>query len=119
MTRIALIRRLSVVAVGWVLAACSGGTPPTAGVTVAPPTAISPASPPATATQSPPPAIASPVAEATSLPTATAILPTETLPPTEAVALFNGLPQGYTDDGFPYLGDPAAPVTLIDYSDFL
>jgi hypothetical protein len=119
MTRLALIQRLSVVALGWVLAACAGGTPPAAGVTVASPTAVSPASLPATATQPQPPAVASPLAEATSLPTATAILPTEALPPTEAVALFNGIPQGYTDDGFPYLGDPAAPVTLTDYSDFL
>lgn len=57
------------------------------------------------------------------LPTETlplAPLPTDTSPPaTEAVALFNGIQQGYTADGFPYLGDPAAPVTLIDYSDFL
>lgn len=115
MTRIALIQRLSIVSLGLMLAACAGGTPPTTGVTASPLTAVSPASPPVTATPSPPSAIA----EATSLPTATAILPTETLPPTEAVALFNGIPQGYTDDGFPYLGDSAAPATLIDYSDFL
>jgi hypothetical protein len=113
MTRIALIQRLSIVSLGLVLVACARGTPPTAGAAAPPRTAVSPASPPVTAMPSPA------LVEATSLPTAAAILPTETLPPTEAVALFDGIPQGYTDDGFPYLGDPAAPVTLIDYSDFL
>jgi hypothetical protein len=33
--------------------------------------------------------------------------------------LYHGIPQGYTDDGFPYLGSPDAPITLYDYSDFL
>ncbi len=115
MTRFALIQRLSAAALGLVLAACAKGTPSAAGVTVAPPTAVAPASPPATATLSP----SSAIAEATPLPTTTAILPTEAMPPAESVALFNGIQQGYTDNGFPYLGDPAAPVTLIDYSDFL
>jgi hypothetical protein len=32
---------------------------------------------------------------------------------------FNGIPQGRTADGFPFLGNPDAAVTLIDYSDFL
>ncbi len=38
---------------------------------------------------------------------------------TAAVALFNGIPHGITAEGFPYLGNPDAPVTMIDYSDFL
>lgn len=33
--------------------------------------------------------------------------------------LFNGIPHGLTEDGYPYLGDPDAGITLIDYSDFL
>jgi hypothetical protein len=37
----------------------------------------------------------------------------------EDAPLFDGITHGYTDDGFPFLGDAAAPVTLIDYSDFL
>jgi hypothetical protein len=38
---------------------------------------------------------------------------------TENILLFDGIPQGQTIDGFPYLGSPDAPVTLVDYSDFL
>jgi len=37
----------------------------------------------------------------------------------EDVPLFDGISHGYTADGFPFLGDANAPVTLIDYSDFL
>ena len=52
----------------------------------------------------------------TNVPTATsAPLPTAT----DAVALFNGIPHGITAEGFPYLGNPDAPITMIDYSDFL
>jgi hypothetical protein len=35
------------------------------------------------------------------------------------VQLFNGIAQGYTADGFPYLGNSEAPISLHDYSDFL
>jgi hypothetical protein len=38
---------------------------------------------------------------------------------TEPVLLYDGLAQGKTIDGFPFLGSPDAPVTLVDYSDFL
>jgi hypothetical protein len=36
-----------------------------------------------------------------------------------AASQYQGLPQGVTPDGFPFLGKPDAPITLIDYSDFL
>ncbi len=39
--------------------------------------------------------------------------------PTDAVALYDGLTHGITAEGFPYLGDPNAPLTMTDYSDFL
>lgn len=41
--------------------------------------------------------------------------------PTEApaVVLFKGIPHGTTEDGFPYLGEADAELTLVDYSDFL
>lgn len=29
------------------------------------------------------------------------------------------IPQGVTAEGYQYLGDPAAPVTMVMYSDFL
>jgi len=29
------------------------------------------------------------------------------------------IPQGVTPEGYQYLGDPAAPLTLVMYSDFL
>ena len=38
---------------------------------------------------------------------------------TETILLFDGIPQGQTIDGFSFLGSPDAPVTLVDYSDFL
>ncbi|MBK8047682.1 MAG: thioredoxin domain-containing protein [Anaerolineales bacterium] len=31
---------------------------------------------------------------------------------------FDGMPVGFTEDGFPFRGDPNAPVTMIEYSDF-
>ena len=32
---------------------------------------------------------------------------------------YDGLPAGFTEEGYPYLGDPAAPVTVEEYSDLL
>lgn len=48
-------------------------------------------------------------------------IPTESLAPTETSVdmLYNGLPHGLTEAGFPYLGDPDAAVTVVVYSDFL
>ena len=40
-------------------------------------------------------------------------------PATAPLPPFNGIPQGRTPEGFPTLGEANAPVTLIDYSDFL
>ena len=46
--------------------------------------------------------------------------PTPEPTPTEVpFALFDGMPQGLTDEGFAFLGNPDAPVTVTDYSDFL
>lgn len=38
---------------------------------------------------------------------------------TEDQPLYDGIPTGQTEQGFPFLGQPDAPVTVIDYSDFL
>jgi len=51
-------------------------------------------------------------------PTTAAVAP-PAVAATMTLPLFNGLPQGRTADGFPFLGNPDAAVTLIDYSDFL
>ena len=32
--------------------------------------------------------------------------------------IYNGLPVGFTPEGFPFRGDPNAPVTMVEYSDF-
>jgi hypothetical protein len=67
-------------------------------------------------------ATAVPQQQPTGVPEATPVPPTE-LPVVEAAAaqaaLYQGIPHGYTAEGFPYLGDANAAVTLTDYSDFL
>ncbi len=34
-------------------------------------------------------------------------------------ATYLGLPVGFTSDGFPYIGDPDAPVSLVEFTDYL
>jgi hypothetical protein len=42
-----------------------------------------------------------------------------TLQPTiQPTAAPEGIPSGFTEDGLPYLGDPNAPVTLYEHSEF-
>ena len=36
-----------------------------------------------------------------------------------AEGTYLGLPVGFTDDGFPYIGDPEASVSLVEFSDYL
>ena len=62
---------------------------------------------PATPKPTPPAAADTPVPE----PTATTAVPT--------VALTEGdVPMGFTEEGLPYMGDPDAPVTLYEHSEF-
>ena len=37
----------------------------------------------------------------------------------EALETYQGTPVGFTADGFPYRGNPTAPLTLVEYSDYL
>ena len=32
---------------------------------------------------------------------------------------YNGLPVGFTEEGYPFRGNPDAPVTIVEYSDYL
>lgn len=62
------------------------------------------------------------VAEATAPTAAPAPSPTNVPPtpePTAGLPLYEGLVQSIAEDGTPLLGDPAAPVVITDYSDFL
>jgi protein-disulfide isomerase len=55
----------------------------------------------------------------TPAPTAIAQVPTPTLSEVTETTVSEGeVPAGLTDDGAPYRGDPNAPVTLVEYSDF-
>ena len=44
--------------------------------------------------------------------------PTATMPPT-TVPITAEVQMGFTEDGAPYRGDPNAPVTLVEHSEFL
>jgi len=77
------------------LTACANATPAPSAPTIAP-TAMPATRAPSTPTIAPP-----------------------TLPATPAPSAANVIPQSVTQDGFFALGNPSAPVTLIDYSDFM
>ncbi|MBK9712690.1 MAG: hypothetical protein IPO81_15470 [Kouleothrix sp.] len=84
------------------LAACGSATS-TPGTTA--PTGAQPTRAPAPATAAPPPAAATAAGQ-----------PTVAAPPT---ATASGIPEGLTPEGYHVLGRADAPVTLINYSDFL
>lgn len=88
-------------------------------------TAVSPSPPPETAVLPtatfPPPIItnvATPAA-ATAVPSPTATLAATVAPTAVATAAETGVISGRTAEGAFFLGDPNAPITHVDYSDFL
>jgi hypothetical protein len=83
-----------------------------------PPTAV--LSPP-TAVSSPPTAVPTnePPVEPTAVPTDAPITEEPTEIPTQEPAAETAVIAGRLDDGAFFLGAPDAPVTMIDYSDFL
>jgi len=63
--------------------------------------------------------------QATPEPTATSSLPADTPAPaatTEvlipSISASGEVPMGFTEEGSPYRGNPDAPVTLVEYSEF-
>lgn len=111
-----------------ILSGCGGAAP---APTAAPPTQASSTEPAAPPTNTPLPAQAEAIAEPTAAGEQATVAPTEpaaaqepeaTTPPEPAppAAEVDWLTvEGKTADDFTYLGNPDAPVTIIDYSDFL
>ena len=63
--------------------------------------------------------------KATPEPTATPLPPTDTPKPAATTEVLipsisggGEVPMGFTEEGAPYRGDPHAPVTLLEYSEF-
>ena len=101
--------RLAALLAAVLVAACSAPQPDASSAPTLAPDSPSPAATAAPTTAPSPPATAS-VAEPT---VALAANPTSEAQTVAAV------PSGKTPEGYNYLGDPDAPVTLQDYSDFL
>jgi hypothetical protein len=106
------IRRMLLLALLGVLAACGNAVPTTQSAATAAPVAGQPAaqSPPTTAPTSA--STAATISPPTKLPVATAVAPQPT-------AAGDALAEGLTSEGYHFLGRADAPATLVMYSDFL
>jgi len=103
---------VSLAALLWVTAACT--------TQVTPPTAADPA-PAATAAP-----VEAPAADPAAAPVGAAV--DAAAPAADGLALvgaavpgdetYKGLPVGFTEDGFPYRGEPDAPIVMLEYSDY-
>jgi hypothetical protein len=51
--------------------------------------------------------------------TATRPAPSATVARPTSTVVAGGVPVGFTEDGAPYRGDPNAPVTLLEFSEYL
>ncbi len=125
--RVSLSGLAALLLVAVLAAACGAESTPAAGPQPAPTVELAAATatnPPATATTAPTDTPA-PVAPAVDTPTSAPAAPTDTpLPaptdtpaPTATPAVVAAF--GLTEDGLYFRGNPAAAVTVIDYSDFL
>lgn len=95
--------RAAIVAIGVLVVFLSAACAPLATPTSATePTTESAAEAPAVETAAPVEEAAAPAEEALPVPTET----------------HNGIPVGFTSEGFPFRGDPNAPVTMVEYSDY-
>ncbi|MBN1402822.1 MAG: thioredoxin domain-containing protein [Anaerolineae bacterium] len=125
---------IMLIAVLILMAGCAQGTPvtPTAqeavvGVAATPTTqspAVGPAKPAATATASPVPATSEPSgataqAEVSSSPEAVASGATSATQASPEPLTYEGMPTGFTPEGYAYLGDLDAPVIMEEYTDYL
>jgi hypothetical protein len=109
---------LSAIAV--VLAACGGGTAAPAPTSPPAPVAVTREPPTARAsTNVPAPPTLPPTTLAASASPAPTVPPTTLPPATIAPTVEAGIPRGRTAEGYHYLGNPDAPVTIQDFSDFL
>ena len=106
------------------LTACGGSTA-TTGAQAVPPSPTATGTATAASEPAPTQTPIEAVATSTSTPPPTEAPATEAPPPAEneemaAIKTTNWLEvEGKTEDGYTYLGNPDAPVTMIDYSDFL
>ncbi len=110
---------IAVLTLGVLLATSCGGQPAPAEVTApaqAPPTRVAVSTQPPPAVITVPPAVAS---RSPAMPTATRPGPTSTLLGPTASAVSAVVATGLTDDGHHFWGAPDAPVTMIDFSDFM
>ena len=106
---------LTLLLVTGLFAACGGSSTPQASSEEAAPVAQVTEAPQADTPEADTP---EPVQEAS--PTSQEAVPTEA-PSQEAAseqATLDGIPVGFTEEGYPYRGDPDAPVTIYEYSDY-
>ena len=103
-------RCLSVMIVALLAASCGPGA-------TSQPTGLPKLLPPSSTPVSVAETRAAPTAEQTATPTVVMAVPTRT-PPAQIEGPEGVVPMGFTEDGLPYRGNPQAPVTMVEHSEF-